>query len=89
MTSNERQSAVRSINHLHDKYPADSLNFTIDEVMRYMVDSGVPKDVVESSAALCCIASGVDDLMRPEKTYSQHFKDCICHLSAYESQEVE
>jgi len=89
MTSNERQEAVRNINHLHDSYPIEALNMTINEVMCCMVDSGVSKKVVESSVSVYCIAQGVDDLMRTGGTFSQYFKDRVCQLSAYDDSEVE
>lgn len=62
LTAAERLTKVKTALGISGNYSDDTLSFYIDEEMRELVGAGVAQTVVESDAAVGCIALGVNDL---------------------------
>lgn len=58
----ERLLKVKTALGISGTYQDDTLQFYIDEVMNELIDGGVNSAVAGSSAAIGCIAIGVNDL---------------------------
>lgn len=63
MTDAEMLTAVKTVlfGSASNAYSDDLLQLYIADVQAFMVDAGVPANVVTSSAAVGCIARGVND----------------------------
>lgn len=88
MDAKKRAEMIAAMIDLHSAYPGEKTEAYIKEVMQRMIDSGVPKDVVESQKAVGCIARGVDDLMRPDGELSEDFKNRLVQLTYDETSEA-
>ena len=65
-------------------YNDEQLNFYIDTVIEDLVDGGVTREVAESTAAVGCIAVGVNDLWNYTSggvKYSAYFNRRLIQLS--------
>lgn len=81
MTDNERLVKVKVADDFVGDFQDQKIKMKIGEVMSYMRRAGVKESVLESEAAIGCIARGVDDLMVPGGDLSKYFKDCVCQLA--------
>ena len=62
-------------------YQDGALNVYIDEVIRYMIDGGVPESVAKSTASAGVIALGVTDLQYRGGKLSEYFYQRLSQLS--------
>lgn len=64
LTAEERLAKVKIAlyGNASNSYNDDQLKIYIDEVIEELVDAGVKRDIAESTAAVGCIAVGVNDL---------------------------
>lgn len=65
-------------------YQDETLSVYIDEVLEFMIDAGVQREVAESTAAVGCIAVGVNDLWNYSSggvRFSEYFKSRVVQLS--------
>ena len=62
LTAAERLAKVKTALGISGDYQDDTLTFYIEEVIEELVDAGVARSIAESSAAVGCIALGVNDL---------------------------
>ena len=62
MTDAEILTKVKAGLGITGTYQDETLNVYIDEVKAFMLDAGVPDDVLTSSASVGCILRGVADL---------------------------
>lgn len=65
-------------------YQDDTLSLYINEVVEFMIDAGVQREVAESEAAVGCIAIGVNDLWNYSSggvRHSDYFKSRVVQLS--------
>lgn len=65
-------------------YQDETLSIYIDEVLEFMIDAGVQREVAESTAAVGCIAVGVNDLWNYSSggvRFSDYFKSRVVQLS--------
>ena len=65
-------------------YQDETLSVYIDEVVEFMMDAGVQREVAESTAAVGCIAIGVNDLWNYSSggvRFSEYFKSRVVQLS--------
>ena len=65
-------------------YQDETLSLYISEVVEFMVDAGVQQAVAESTAAVGCIAIGVNDLWNYSSggvRFSEYFKSRVVQLS--------
>lgn len=63
LTAEERLTKVKNALGIGAaNYQDETLKIYIDEVIAEMIDAGVSEDVANSSAAVGCIAVGVNDL---------------------------
>jgi hypothetical protein len=63
LTVEERLTKIKTALGMNGSdYQDETLLFYIDEVIAELVDAGVKREVAESSAAVGCIAIGVNDL---------------------------
>lgn len=65
-------------------YQDETLSVYIDEVLEFMIDAGVQREVAESHAAVGCIAIGVTDLWSYSSggvRFSEYFKSRVVQLS--------
>ena len=66
------------------EYQEETLSVYIDEVVEFMIDAGVQRAVAESTAAVGCIAVGVNDLWNYSSggvRFSEYFKSRVVQLS--------
>ena len=66
------------------EYQDETLSVYIDEVVEFMIDAGVQREVAESTAAVGCIAVGVNDLWNYSSggvRFSEYFKSRVVQLS--------
>lgn len=62
-----------------------TLGVYIDEAKEYMLDAGVPADVIDSKRAAGCIAIGVNDLWNYQgggAKFSPYFKERVVQLAS-------
>lgn len=65
-------------------YQDETLSVYIDEVLEFMIDAGVQREVAESTAAVGCIAIGVNDMWNYSSggvRFSDYFKSRVVQLS--------
>lgn len=62
LTAAERLAKVKTALGISGDYQNETLTIYIDEVIEELVDGGVARGIAESSAAVGCIALGVNDL---------------------------
>ena len=65
-------------------YQDETLSLYIGEVVDFMIDAGVQREVAESEAAVGCIAVGVNDLWNYSSggvRFSEYFKSRVVQLS--------
>lgn len=65
-------------------YQDETLSVYIDEVLEFMIDAGVQREVAESTAAVGCLAVGVNDLWNYSSggvRFSDYFKSRVVQLS--------
>lgn len=63
LTTAERLAKVKTALGFHGStYQDETISLYINEVIEELIDAGVSKEVAESTAAIGCIAVGVNDL---------------------------
>lgn len=62
LTAAERLAKVKTALGIATDYQDETLLIYIDEVIAEMIAAGVKKEVAESTAAVGCIVTGVNDL---------------------------
>ena len=83
-------SKVKSALGITGNYQDNTLNVYINEVKEYMLDAGVPEEVVNSDVSAGVIARGVTDLWNYNGgagKLSDYFYQRVSQL-AYKTQEV-
>lgn len=88
LTAAERLAKVKTALGISGDYQDDTLTFYIDEVIEELVDAGVARSIAESSAAVGCIALGVNDLWNYSSggvKHSEQFNRRLIQLSKKES----
>ncbi len=85
LTAAERLTKVKTAMGMNgSNYQDDTLNVYISEVVEFMIDAGVQREVAESDAAVGCIAVGVNDLWNYSSggvRFSEYFKSRVVQLS--------
>jgi hypothetical protein len=84
LTAAERLAKVKTALGISGDYQDDTLTFYIDEVIEELVDAGVARSIAESSAAVGCIALGVNDLWNYSSggvKHSEQFNRRLIQLS--------
>lgn len=85
MSDYEILTKVKSKLGVTGKFQDTALLEYICEVKAFMLDAGVPADVVSSAASVGCIARGVADLWNygaGDAKLSEYFKMRVCQLRA-------
>lgn len=88
LTAAERLAKVKTALGISGDYQDDTLMIYIDEVIEELIDSGVARSIAESSAAVGCIALGVNDLWNYSSggvKHSDYFYKRMIQLSRKES----
>lgn len=88
LTAADRLAKVKTALGISGDYQNDTLTIYIDEVIEELVDSGVARSIAESSAAVGCIALGVNDLWNYSSggvKHSEQFNRRLIQLSMKES----
>ena len=85
LTAAERLAKVKTALGMNgSNYQDETLSVYIDEVMEFMIDAGVRREVAESTAAVGCLAIGVNDLWNYSSggvRFSDYFKSRVVQLS--------
>lgn len=84
LTTAERLSKVKTALGISGEYQDETLTIYIDEVISEMIAAGVKKEVAESTAAVGCIAVGVNDLWNYTSggvKHSEYFNRRMVQLS--------
>ena len=85
LTAAERLAKVKTALGMNgSNYQDETLSLYIDEVLEFMVDAGVQREVAESVAAVGCIAVGVNDLWNYSSggvRFSDYFKSRVVQLA--------
>ena len=85
LTAAERLVKVKTALGINgSNYQDDTLSVYIDEVLEFMIDAGVQREVAESTAAVGCLAVGVNDLWNYSSggvRFSDYFKSRVVQLS--------
>lgn len=85
LTAAERLAKVKTALGMNgNNYQDETLSVYIDEVLEFMIDAGVQREVAESTAAVGCIAVGVNDLWNYSSggvRFSEYFKSRVVQLS--------
>ena len=88
LTAAERLAKVKTALGLSGTdYQDETLTFYIDEVIAELIAAGVKKEVAESTAAVGCIACGVNDLWNYSSggvKHSEYFNRRLIQLSISE-----
>ena len=88
LTAAERLAKVKTALGLNGTdYQDETLKFYIDEVIAELIAAGVKKEVAESTAAVGCIACGVNDLWNYTSggvKHSEYFNRHLIQLSISE-----
>ncbi len=88
LTAAERLAKVKTALGLNGTdYQDETLKFYIDEVIAELIAAGVKKEVAESTAAVGCIACGVNDLWNYSSggvKHSEYFNRRLIQLSISE-----
>lgn len=85
LTADERLAKVKTALGMNgNDYQDETLSVYIDEVVEFMIDAGVQREVAESTAAVGCIAVGVNDLWNYSSggvRFSDYFKSRVVQLA--------
>lgn len=85
LTAADRLAKVKTALGMNgSNYQDETLSLYIGEVVDFMIDAGVQREVAESEAAVGCIAVGVNDLWNYSSggvRFSDYFKSRIMQLS--------
>lgn len=84
MTQEERLKKVKIALNITGDYQNETIQAYIEEVIEFMCDAGVSKEIAESKRALGTIARGVSDLWNygaNNTTYSNYFLQRVIQLS--------
>ena len=85
LTAEDRLAKVKTALGMNgSNYQDETLSLYIGEVVEFMIDAGVQREVAESEAAVGCIAIGVNDLWNYSSggvRFSDYFKSRIVQLS--------
>lgn len=84
LTTAERLAKVKTALGIGGDYQNETLTIYIDEVIAEMIAAGVTKEVAESTAAVGCIACGVNDLWNYSSggvKHSEYFNRRLIQLS--------
>lgn len=85
LTAADRLAKVKTALGMNgSNYQDETLSLYIGEVVEFMIDAGVQREVAESEAAVGCIAVGVNDLWNYSSggvRFSDYFKSRIMQLS--------
>ena len=85
LTAADRLAKVKTALGLNgSNYQDETLSLYIGEVVEFMMDAGVQREVAESEAAVGCIAIGVNDLWNYSSggvRFSDYFKSRVVQLS--------
>jgi hypothetical protein len=85
LTAAERLAKVKTALGMNgNDYQDETLSVYIDEVVEFMIDAGVQREVAESTAAVGCIAVGVNDLWNYSSggvRFSDYFKSRVVQLA--------
>lgn len=88
LTADERLAKVKTALGLNgSNYQDDVVKLYIDEVISELISAGVKKEVAESTAAVGCIAVGVNDLWNYSAggvKHSEYFNRRLIQLSMKE-----
>lgn len=90
LTAAERLAKVKTALGISGEYQDETLTFYIDEVVSELIAAGVKKQVAESTAAVGCIACGVNDLWNYSSggvKHSEYFNRRLIQLSLVEVSE--
>lgn len=88
LTAAERLAKVKTALGISGDYQNDTLTIYIEEVIEELIDAGVARSIAESSAAVGCIALGVNDLWNYSSggvKHSDYFYKRMIQLSMKES----
>lgn len=88
LTAAERLAKVKTALGISGDYQDDTLTIYIEEVIEELIDGGVARSIAESSAAVGCIALGVNDLWNYSSggvKHSEYFYKRMIQLSLKES----
>lgn len=85
LTAADRLAKVKTVLGMNgSNYQDETLSVYIDEVLEFMIDAGVQREVAESTAAVGCLAVGVNDLWNYSSggvRFSEYFKSRVVQLS--------
>jgi hypothetical protein len=85
LTAADRLAKVKTALGMNGSdYQDETLSVYIDEVLEFMIDAGVQREVAESSAAVGCLVVGVNDLWNYSSggvRFSEYFKSRVVQLS--------
>lgn len=85
LTAADRLAKVKTALGMNgSNYQDETLLLYINEVVEFMIDAGVQREVAESEAAVGCIAIGVNDLWNYSSggvRHSEYFKSRVVQLS--------
>lgn len=85
LTAEDRLAKVKTALGMNGSdYQNETLSLYIGEVVDFMIDAGVQREVAESETAVGCIAIGVNDLWNYSSggvRFSDYFKSRIVQLS--------
>lgn len=84
MTDAEILTTVKTGLGITTDFQDDLLQVYIDDVQAFMIDAGVPSNVVSSKAAVGCILRGVADLWNYGSggvKFSEYFKQRVTQLA--------
>lgn len=85
LTAAERLAKVKTALGMNgSNYQDETLSLYINEVVEFMIDAGVQREIAESEAAVGCIAIGVNDLWNYSSggvRQSEYFKSRVVQLS--------
>lgn len=84
LTTAARLAKVKTALGIGGDYQDETLQIYIDEVIAEMISAGVKKEVAESTAAVGCIACGVNDLWNYSSggvKHSEYFNRRLVQLS--------
>lgn len=93
LTAAERLAKVKTALGMNgNNYQDETLSVYIDEVLEFMIDAGVRRVVAESTAAVGCIAVGVNDLWNYSSggvRFSDYFKSRVVQLSLRDASSLQ
>lgn len=92
MKQEERLERVKIALNITGDYQNDTIQSYIDEVIEFMCDAGVSREIAESKTAIGTIARGVSDLWNygaNNTTYSNYFLQRVIQLSYKRDDRVE